>query len=1368
MSKSNPIGAGARSAPLRAILAALLAFSSLLAALSPTLTAQAHAAETAKLTVGSSIYYGGYSTNWMWADGKIAYCGNPSASTPPSGIYPKSALSAPSGRTAEAVADLWFGYGAPGFDASMWPDRWYDGSTMSDNHYAALTHILLSDTYTSDGNYAMYGCTEQFKDWVQYNVLGFGDSGEVTNPDATGRQIAARTGEVPRNFEAFQLSTGAGTQIILSFEYTPFGEIVLQKGSALPEVSGSNPCYSLAGAVYGVYSDSGLASRVGSIETDDNGSGRLGELVPGTYWVKETVPAKGYALDEAVYEVEVHPDMASAVNGAAGVADYPKSDPVGMLVMKVDATTGESSPQGSASLAGAEFTVRFYEGHYASAEEAEASGDPARTWVFATDGDGFADYADAYKVAGPDLYHMSNGDPTLPLGTAVIQETKAPAGYNLDDGAGGEPKAFCIQITDSGAMGEAVYTYNTPKAPDTVERGDFRLVKEIPIEAEDESGIVQEAERVLLPGVQFQLINASENPIVSPETGEKAETGEVVCTITTDENGLASTRGGLAVNGWDIPQGWSGALAYGTYTVHEVIPDSVREAFKAEYGHDIISVPNWKTTISAEGQYDPPALVSNHIPQTPLKVVKVDAETGLQIPLPCSFQLLDDDGELVTYESHYPDTHVMDTWTTNERGEVTLPMLLEQGVYTLVEVQAPEGYVKAIEGKTITVGAVYNDWDDPIEVEFADMPQKGTISVVKHDSATGEPVSDSVYVVKAASDIITGDGTVRAHAGDIVATLETDGEGRATSGELYLGTYTVYEAKAKDGYALDVAEKTVTLSYQGQDVAVFDEVLEVEDVPTELKVKKADALDPDKPVAGAVFRLWNDEETYDEELVTGEDGAISVQYLEHGSYHLQETSAPEGYVVSDVDDEGNAAIHDLTVNDQGMFEREDGTMSAVFEVEIANMPKTMGTTATDASSGTHEGQAREELSIVDVVEYTGCIPGDEYTVEGILMDAETGEPALDDDGNEITAQATFVAEDFAGSVEVTFAFSGAGLAGKRLVAFETMTCGGEEYMVHADIEDEGQTVAVVDIATTAVNPETGDATGVAADGLGLLDTVEYTGLAPGAAYTMTGHIADAETGELLMDADGNAYVREVAFTPEASEGTVEVAFEIDASPLSGRTTVFTETLSDAEGNVVAVHDDTADANQSIFFPNIRTDAVDGADGDKNLVAGESAVIVDTVTYENLIPGKEYVVTGVLMDKVTGEPLKDAQGNGVSASAAFTPESPDGEVEVAFEFDATGLGGKSAVVFESLVKDGIEVATHADIEDEAQTVAIVEPEEDVPEEETPGKGYPKTGAAATAVAAGAGGIALAAYGMAGAASALLKRRKGASDDQDEDA
>ena len=82
------------------------------------------------------------------------------------------------------------------------------------------------------------------------------------------------------------------------------------------------------------------------------------------------------------------------------------------------------------------------------------------------------------------------------------------------------------------------------------------------------------------------------------------------------------------------------------------------------------------------------------------------------------------------------------------------------------------------------------------------MPQKAAITVAKSDSWTGETVDESVYIVKAASDIVTGDGTVRAKAGETVATIETDEAGRATSGELYLGTYTVYEAKAKDGYAL--------------------------------------------------------------------------------------------------------------------------------------------------------------------------------------------------------------------------------------------------------------------------------------------------------------------------------------------------------------------------------------------------------------------------------------------------------------------------------------------------------------------------------------------------------------------------------------
>lgn len=1335
---------------LRTLLAALLALSGAFATLFQALPQEAYAAETANLTVGGKNSYGGYYTTWMYADGEVAYCANPSAATPPAGTYSKSPVSAMSGRTTETIADLWFGYGSPGFDASMWPTTWYDGSPMTEANYAALTHILLSDTYSSNGHYAMYGCSADFKRWCQQNIIGFGNDGSEINPNATGRQMCARQGEVPKNFYAYQLYTGSGNQLILSFTYVPYGKLGLAKTSALKELSDDNPCYSLKGAVYDVFEDASLASKVGSITTDDAGQGELGELMPGTYYVKESKASPGYALDPATYQAEVYPDATTPVGGAQGVKEIPKSDPVGMLVMKIDATTGKSSPQGSGTLAGAEFTVSYYKGQYQSASAAEGSGAPARTWVFKTDSDGFADYADAYKVAGPALYRMSNGDPTIPLGTIVVQETKAPIGYNLDDGHGNAPKKFCIQITDDGAQGEAVYTYNTPKSADTVKRGDYRLVKEIPVEVEADSGIVQESKRVLLPGIQFQLINTSEHAIVSPQTKSEVKPGGVVCTITTDENGLASTKSGTAVNGWSIPTDWTGALAYGTYTVHEVVPASVAAKFKAEYGHDIIAVPDWKMTISSEGQYEEPVLVNNHIPQTPLKIHKVDAETGRQIPFQCSFKLLDASGNPVTYEFHYSDTVVEDTWTTNERGEMTLPMLLEEGTYTLSEVQAPYGYVKALEGMPIEVGPVYNDWTSPIEVTFEDMPQKGTITVVKHDAVTDEAVDGSTYIVKAASDIVTPEGTVRAKAGDIVATLVTDEAGRASTSELYLGTYTVYEAKAKDGYALDVAEKTVTLEYQGQDVSVFNVDEEVVDIPTELKVLKVDALDPEKKVEGAKFRLWSEDGSFDEEVVTDSEGVIDVSYLKHGSYHLQEIEAPEGYVICDVDDEGNAKVYDLKVNDQGMFESEDGSMKAVYELEIENMPKTMHTTATDAASGAHEGQARGELTIVDVIEYTGVIPGCEYTVKGTLMDKATGEPALDGDGNQITAETTFTAEGFEGTVEVTFFFNGASMANTRLVAFEKMIFEDAEYMVHADIDDVDQAVNVVDIATQAQNPETGDQTGIAGDKLVLTDTVEYEGLTPGSAYTMCGHIVDKETGDFLEDPDGDAYVTILEFTPEEEHGSVTLEFEIDATELSGKTTVFFEQLVDVDSNVIAVHEDVEDEGQSIFFPSIRTSAVDGHDGDKSVIAEEKATVVDTVTYENLIPGKTYVVSGILMDKATGEPLKDASGVEVVASTTFVPDEPAGEAEVTFEFDATDLEGKSAVVFESLVKDGIEVATHADIEDAAQTVSIVD--------EVIGKGYPKTGAIATAVATGAGSLALLAYGLAGGGSALLKRRK----------
>ena len=492
-----------------------------------------------------------------------------------------------------------------------------------------------------------------------------------------------------------------------------------------------------------------------------------------------------------------------------------------------------------------------------------------------------------------------------------------------------------------------------------------------------------------------------------------------MCTITTDENGLATTKDeNAAANGWSKPEGWSAALAYGTYTVHEVIPADVAAKFKTEYGKALLPVEDFKITISDEGQYDPPVLVSNKIPQTPLKVVKADAETGKRIPLAASFELYDAYGGLVTYTLHYPDEEVVSTWTTNERGELTLPMALGEGCYFLKEVAAPEGYVLDSEPAAFAVSADYRGWDDPIVLTFEDAPQKGTVTVSKTNSETGSPVDGSTYIVKAEGDVSTPDGILRYADGQIVATLTTDAEGHATSEPLYLGTYTVYEAKAKDGYALDVAENTVALTYQGQEASVFDERIDVADAPTELRLVKVDSLDGETPIEGAVFRIWNDAGDFDETLTTDESGVIDLKYLKHGSYHLQEVAAAEGYVISDVDEDGNAKTHDFEVNDQGMATLDGDSMQAKLAIVVENMPKTMGTTAADGDGGTHEGQARSDMSIIDSVAYTGCIPGEAYKVTGKLMDKSTGQPALDAEGNEITAEKDFVAEGFEGSIDI--------------------------------------------------------------------------------------------------------------------------------------------------------------------------------------------------------------------------------------------------------------------------------------------------------------------------------------------------------------
>ena len=363
----------------------------------------------------------------------------------------------------------------------------------------------------------------------------------------------------------------------------------------------------------------------------------------------------------------------------------------------------------------------------------------------------------------------------------------------------------------------------------------------------------------------------------------------------------------------------------------------------------------------------------------------------------------------------------------------------------------------------------------------------------------------------------------------------------------------------------------------------------------------------------------------------------------------------------------------------------------------------IGTTAT--VDGQHTASPSGQVTIVDKVEYSGLIPGQEYHVMGQVMLKESGEPVMNGE-TPVTAEATFLASDSEGSIDIPFTFDAAGLEGKSVVVFETLYSGDKAIAEHADLSDEGQTVTFTEtprIGTTATVD--GQHTADPVDEITIVDVVEYTGLIPGETYTVSGILMDKATGEPLL-VDEAEVTAEVEFTPESADGTVEVTYTLDASTLAGTTIVVFETLY-SDGVEIAAHTDINDEAQTVEItepekPTLGTTAT--VDGQHTAEPTGKITIVDVVQYTGLISGNTYTISGVLMDKGTGEPLL-VDGAEVTAEVEFTPEESAGTVELTYTLNASTLAGTTIVVFETLYSDGVKIAAHADINDESQTIAI---------------------------------------------------------------
>ncbi len=361
----------------------------------------------------------------------------------------------------------------------------------------------------------------------------------------------------------------------------------------------------------------------------------------------------------------------------------------------------------------------------------------------------------------------------------------------------------------------------------------------------------------------------------------------------------------------------------------------------------------------------------------------------------------------------------------------------------------------------------------------------------------------------------------------------------------------------------------------------------------------------------------------------------------------------------------------------------------------------IGTTATDAE-GTHTATYGETVKLVDVVSFKNLIPENTtYTVKGVVMIRDTNEVLKDAQGNEVRAEKTFIPETADGTVEIEFTIDTTLLEGKTIVVFEELYKDSILLAHHTEITDEGQSIHVPGVHTTATDDETEDHIVQYGEEVSVTDRVDYTNLIPGQEYRVEGVLVLRSTGEPLKDAKGNEVRAEKTFTPEEADGYVDLTFVFDSTILGGESLVAFENIFIGE-TLVASHASLTDAQQTVEVTDLHTTATDAKTGDKNISYGKEVEIIDAVSYHNLLIGKEYTVKGVLMNKETNEPLLDKDGNKITAEETFTATEKDGTLNLTFIVDSTLLEGQTIVAFEDLYHKGVKIGSHASLEDSEQT------------------------------------------------------------------
>ena len=610
-----------------------------------------------------------------------------------------------------------------------------------------------------------------------------------------------------------------------------------------------------------------------------------------------------------------------------------------------------------------------------------------------------------------------------------------------------------------------------------------------------------------------------------------------------------------------------------------------------------------------------------------------------------------------------------DTWITDEEGEFLLEAFLPFGKYQLIEVEAPEGYVLSDPiNFSIDEHQDYHNFEiigDVLETSVPNRPIRSDVLIKKTDVNTGEELEKFEFKL---TNLATGEEIV----------LSTDEDGLARFESQKYGRYMVEEIKVDGEYIRDTKPQFIDIVDDG---VVYEINFENFKPLGEIKLHKVDYKDH-TGVKDAVYGLYSLDGNLIEEATTNADGIAIFKHIALGEYTIKELVSPNGYIL----DETSYDVAIKYVDDQTAIIHTELTVEEMREVEIG----------TKASFVERDKETPNMITLVDEVHYENLIIGKEYTVNGKLMDKDTGEPIIID-GKEVTGTTTFVADKHDGMVEVYFVFDQNKLQTKTVVVFEDMYEEDVLVAVHHDITDVEQTVEIPGAKTKASFVERDKET---PNMITLVDEVHYEGLVVGKEYTVNGKIMDKHTGEVIL-IDGKEVTGTTTFTAKASKGMVEVHFVFDQNKLKTDTVVVFEDVYEGE-RLIAVHHDLEDVEQTVEIPDAKTKA---SFVERNKEKPNMVTLVDEVKYSGLVVGKEYTVNGKLMDKHTGEVVLIG-GKEVTGTTTFTAKANSGTINVYFTFNQNKLKTDAVVVFEDIYEGDRLIAVHHDLEDTDQTVNFI--------------------------------------------------------------